>query len=291
MQPRRALERWTWSHPLPQGNDLHQLACGNGCYVALGDQRQVLWSSNAVSWQSVPVLIEASALGFLNGEFIALIDPNANALAYVSADGLHWRVREASALETSLLGAAYGQGLHARGAAISPDGMHWRAAAPEPLTKVAFGNGCFVGIYRWAPPGGAIWTSPDGIAWYVRNTGVELPLRGLAFGNGLFVAVGEDGVALTSPDGFNWTSRGRIASRDVNDLVFDGRQFVACGNRGLLLTSPDGLVWTVRAGELDDLFGVTYAGSQFVAVGDQGRPDQGICSLRAGEVAGCQRTN
>jgi len=46
---------------------------------------------------------------------------------------------------------------------------------------------------------GTILTSPDGVTWTPRTSGTSNDLNGVAYGNGTFVAVGEDGIILTSP--------------------------------------------------------------------------------------------
>ncbi|MCL5022612.1 MAG: hypothetical protein M1497_04455 [Nitrospirae bacterium] len=73
-------------------------------------------------------------------------------------------------------------------------------------------------------------TSPDGIAWTQRNSGTDLQLSGVTYGNGFFVAVG----------------------------------------LGVILTSKDGEIWTLRDSAGVDktfLFGVTYGNGTFIAVG------------------------
>jgi hypothetical protein len=45
---------------------------------------------------------------------------------------------------------------------------------------------------------GTILTSPDGVDWTQRISG-GYRLNGVAYGNGLFLAVGDDGAILTSP--------------------------------------------------------------------------------------------
>ncbi len=270
--PRRALEQWTWKAPLPQGNDLHNAAFGNGHYVAIGDQGEVVHSADGVQWERTMYSV-AGSVRFFQGEFLLLpwhYGAPWPMVAWVSPDGRDWTIREVSAQEIARADSVYGNGTYSSGAMSSTDGVHWRAAAPEQFSRIAFGNGRVVGLsYTWGL-GYGFWTSTDGFAWFLNPVSVQLPLRGLAFGNGRFVAVGEDGFAFTSVDGITWTSLGRVVSRDINDVLFDGRQFVACGNRGLLLTSTDGVAWTVRAGEREDLFGVVFAQNRFVAVGDQG---------------------
>ncbi len=268
--PRRALEHWTWRAPSPQGNDLHDLAFGNGRYVASGDEGEIIWSSNAVQWFRTPLQFAARPMEFSEGQFFVAgwrwygWVPQ---VGFLSSDGLEWHARELSPQEVRRRGAVLGRGVYTIGTSSSLDGVHWRPSAPVDFARIAYGNGRFVGLAYGLST--AIWTSTDGTAWFAGQV-LQAPLRALAFGNGIFIAAGEDGFVFTSTDGFNWTGRGRVVSRDINDVIFDGAQFVACGNRGLVSTSSDGLAWAVRAGELEDLFGVVFARDRFVAVGDQG---------------------
>jgi hypothetical protein len=55
--------------------------------------------------------------------------------------------------------------------------------------------------------GGGGGKSGVGATWTLRNLGQPHNLFGVAYGNGLFVAVGNDGTILTSPDGVSWTQR------------------------------------------------------------------------------------
>jgi len=91
-----------------------------------------------------------------------------------------------------------------------------------------------------------ILTSPDGTAWTLRNSGTSNDLRSVAYGNGLFVAVGEDGAILTSPDGASWTQRTSGTSNRLRGVTYGNGLFVAVGDRGAILTSPDGVNWTAQ---------------------------------------------
>jgi hypothetical protein len=101
-------------------------------------------------------------------------------------------------------------------------------------------------------------------------------LGAVAFGNGLYVAVGNNATITTSPDGTQWTRRdsgidlsaeGTLGLRGV---AYGGGQFVAVGF-GIVVTSPDGVNWTVRPGATTArLRSVTYGNGRFVAVGIQG---------------------
>jgi hypothetical protein len=115
-----------------------------------------------------------------------------------------------------LTAVAYGNGLFvALGGGViltSPDGVSWRAQAlpNNSLNGATYGNGTFVvvGGYSglWSSAGavgdnGTILTSRDGVSWTRRNSATFNPLNGVAYGNGLFVVVGDDSVILTSRTG------------------------------------------------------------------------------------------
>ena len=99
--------------------------------------------------------------------------------------------------------------------------------------------------------------------------------NGLAYGNGLFVAIAQTGVhrIMTSPDGITWTAR---TSSEVNGWVsvtYGNGLFVAVAYNGTnrIMTSPDGITWTVRAAtELNNWDSITYGNGLFVAVANNG---------------------
>jgi hypothetical protein len=59
----------------------------------------------------------------------------------------------------------------------------------------------------------------------------------VAYGNGLFVAVGGNGTILTSRDGVNWTEQ-TSRSNTLNSVTYGKGLFVAVGDGGTILTSP-----------------------------------------------------
>ncbi len=101
--------------------------------------------------------------------------------------------------------------------------------------------------------------------------------QSIAFGSGLFVAVGEGGEIQTSPDGVRWTARtagSGFADRFLG-ITFGLGLFVAVGEDGgdgEIQTSPDGITWTARStgGLTGDLNAVAASGSMLVAVGKDG---------------------
>lgn len=68
-----------------------------------------------------------------------------------------------------------------------------------------------------------------------------------------------------------WTSRTSGTANNLNGIVFGGTQFVAVGAAGTILTSPTGVTWTSRtSGTAEILRAIAYDGTTYVAVGDNG---------------------
>lgn len=81
-------------------------------------------------------------------------------------------------------------------------------------------------------------TSPSPGSTWTLQTSASYPLNGVAYGNGTFVAVGEDGTILTSRDGRNWTRQTSGTSKDLDGVAYGNGTFVAVGKYGTTLTSP-----------------------------------------------------
>jgi hypothetical protein len=98
----------------------------------------------------------------------------------------------------------------------------------------------------------------------------------VTYGNGTFVAVGDGGTILTSPDVASWTQR-TSGGQSLYGVAYGKGLFVAVGgysdpwsSASVILTSPDGASWTQRTSGGNALFGVTYGNGLFVVVGMYG---------------------
>ncbi len=158
----------------------------------------------------------------------------------------------------------------------------WQWASPLPtgadFTAVVHAPGIgFVAVGR----GGAAVTSQDGLAWTARGTGTNDDLLGLAYGNGLLVAVGwrrasNSPLIVTSPDGVTWTVRDsqaqRAAATGLAAVAFDGATFVALSSDGKSWISPDGIDWPDAGTPMGGAAwfqpsGAAWTGDRFIAVG------------------------
>ena len=119
-------------------------------------------------------------------------------------------------------------------------------------------------------------TSPNGINWTLRygdvgTEGVIRTVNAITHGNGLFVAVGNNGIIQTSPDGINWTERNTYLYATTGKYV--NNMFVALSSTDYH-TSSDGLNWTTNnfSGSLIQSFwkSIEYANNIFVAVSNSG---------------------
>jgi hypothetical protein len=125
-------------------------------------------------------------------------------------------------------------------------------------------EGLFVSVGR-----GTILTSPDGISWTKRTSGISNSPLGVTYGNGLFVSVGKSGTILTSTDGTTWTERTSGISEYLYGVTYGNGLFVTVGWEGTILTSSNGTSWTKRtSGTSNRLWGITYGNGLFVTVGN-----------------------
>ena len=114
-------------------------------------------------------------------------------------------------------------------------------------------------------------TSPDGIYWFKRNAVPDVYLRGITYGNDLFVGVGSNGTILISPDSINWTRQDPGTDNSLNQVSYGSDTFVVAGDNGTILTSPDGIYWTIQeSGTYKSLRTTTYGNNTFVVAGNDG---------------------
>jgi hypothetical protein len=254
------LDQWTWRNPLPQGNSLSAVACGNNQFVAVGYLGTILTSPDGITWtERTSASAEILGIAFGNNQFVAV--------GYETAwnpDIGRWQV--CGAILTSF------------------DGINWtnRALATnDALYGITYANNQFVAVgarcnYQMEPDHGAILTSPDAITWTSRDAGTTNLLSGIVYGGNLFVAVGGGGTIVTSPDGISWTSRDSRTTNFLSSIAYGNNQFVAVRNGGIgvffgdaltdVLTSADGISWTRQEGWWGGR-AVAFGKDLFVAVG------------------------
>ncbi len=263
----------------------------NGSLVAVGDNSTIITSADGITWTKRLTpgstgLLTAVAYDPMQG-FVA-VSEQTNVLV-TSVDGLSWTAHP-SGTSLSLWGvrSINGQYFALGGQAtvrLGIDPTDWRPLtinSDVSLVGIASGNDRYVAVGSYLTnPGNSprkanvAVTSADGIQFVfgepqqiIANTN---GFNNVAFGNGLFAAVGENANVQTSADGKVWISRYVSLTKSLDDIAYGGGQFVAVGANGLVVRSTDGITWIPSSsGPTTNYRGITYANGQFVAVGSAG---------------------
>jgi hypothetical protein len=288
---------------------LSHVAFGAGLFVGLPAQygsSNVLTSTDGVAWSLHDAGTTNMLLGitYSHGIFFAVGERGTVA---TSKDGLAWSAHETdpdSTLEggaiSDSLFVAVGVSGYERGTIVtSVDGLHWTPTQSTSghLHSVACGNGVWVaaggvcGRYGCTP---VLVSSSDGTNWTGRRVDpiqsqTETVFTSVAFGQGTFVAVNQDGGILTSTDGVRWQARNNVVRGHnyfgtrawVSAIVQGGDDLVAVGsyyfpyhNTTLIWSSTDGVNWTERTpaveGNSTGLASITFGKGTFIAVGATG---------------------
>jgi hypothetical protein len=200
---------WAFSYPGsfsgPEQRWLRSAAWIGTRWIAVGDRGVVMTSPDGQSWTTVS-----------NSDNISL-------------KGVEW---------TGGLAVAVGP----QGVMTSTDGTLWTwRGGPTGLTSLVWAGSATTSAGQLVAvgTGGVIYTSPDGIAWTSRESGLihHESLYGVTWTGTHFVAVGEGGVILTSRNGITWSVRNSGVKEQLNAVAWSGEKLVAVGN-GFILTSP-----------------------------------------------------
>jgi hypothetical protein len=99
------------------------------------------------------------------------------------------------------------------------------------------------GLFVAVGRNGVILTSATGETWNVQSSGTSAWLLAVTCGEGRFVAVGAAGTVLSSEDGMNWTTLASGVITDLYAVRFGSGLFVITGTDNVILTSSDGISW------------------------------------------------
>lgn len=223
------------------------------------------WKENRYS--DPPLSSGMTGVAHGNGRFVA-VGPNSTG---VSADGSVWTFQYLPAVFSKV---AFGNGrflaVGAGGvAASSLDGVHWdcRYLGANLLGDVTYGQDQFVAVGAL----GRAYLSTDGFTWTERATGGTTTLEAVAFGNGVYVAVGAS--QYTSTNGVSWQGGNLPRNQLFHDIHFAEGLFVRVGENsraGIIQSSTNGTTWITRSQLTGNsqLYGVSRIGSLWVAVGE-----------------------
>ncbi len=209
-----------WSmRMLPSGStSLHGVARSPSAWVAVGDGGTVLSSPDAITWtkRDSGTTSDLRSVTWDGSLFVAV---GTDGAVSTSADGLAW--------------------------------THQAAPTTDSFTTVGSSASIIVATtFPYAGSTSALLTSPDGVSWTPRATGIH-PFNRLIDAGGQFVGIG-DYTSAISADGLAWTTTG-VVPGIAESLVHTGTEYVAAGvdrdGSGAIFDSMDGLTWSMRAAD------------------------------------------
>ncbi|WP_426860851.1 flagellin [Cytobacillus gottheilii] len=107
--------------------------------------------------------------------------------------------------------------------------------------------------------------SNDGESWINSSPNISGELTSVTYGNGKYVAVGWDGLALISADGMNWSQQTTGTTENLTSVTYGNGKFIAAGTNEVILSSTDGVNWEQESiGALDYFHSIEFANNIFV---------------------------
>ena len=123
------------------------------------------------------------------------------------------------------------------------------------------------GVYTAVGASGSILVSTDAVTWSEAETETEATLRAVTHGAGHFVAVGGKGLILVSETGQTWEARASGSTHTLLDIKYGDGGFVAVGEGGVVVTSENALDWSAEAsGTAKAIVSLAHGNGKFVAV-------------------------
>jgi hypothetical protein len=286
---------------------LNGVTYGNDLYAVAGSGGFIRTSTDAITWdaRTSGTTVVLNEIKWLNDQFVAV---GASGTIRTSTDGTTWNARTSGTAST-LFDVDYYNGLYVvvgnTGAllnstdavtwtagnssttsnlnnvihsgsswvytanngpvGVSNDGINWNLTSRESFLRVIFGNGLFV-----ASTATGIFTSTDNTNWTNRTT-ASFNINALAYGNGLYLYAGENGILGTSTDAITWTTRTSGTESNINSIAYSDNLYSYVGDSGLIATSTDGITWQARvSGTVSNLTELNYGNGRHIAVGSSG---------------------
>lgn len=214
---------------------------GGAMFVAVGQGGVLLTSSDGLAWtiRNSGVLLDLNSVTSVDcrtGSTVVFIAAGASGIAVKSSDGVNWT---AFTIPTSQnITSAAGTG--------------------------ALGN-LAIGVFALAGGNGTFLTSDDGISWSLQAAVTTNTFRGLLHVDGEFLAVGDAGIIRC---GMAWVRRQTPTSVDLQSVAYGNGIYLAIGGNGIVLRSTDAINWSASNAGTQYLSSVTFAAGKFVAVGD-----------------------
>jgi len=286
------------AHPSGVTADLNGITFDGGNYLAGGGWDGTLLRSTGASldtWQYYKTGSNHSLRSIAyNGSNLYVAvgdgDKTTGSVLVTSSDGINWIQHDANTgypLRQVIWDSYSSQFIIVGGSQSLADGLVMTGTDGITWTHTSVGNGILhsistnnagrlvivgdcIGDVEPLPSGDGVcdqsavfWSSDNAVSW---NPASSVPtiknLRGITFGNSLFLAVGENGTILYSSDGNNWTPSSSGTTNTLHAAAWGGGQFVVAGYNTLIATTDPGISWTAGSSAVTDpLTGIATIGS------------------------------
>jgi hypothetical protein len=260
---------------------------GKNQFIAICDDGQIFSSWKGTAWKNAGSIPYASKIAFCSQMYLLL---RGNMLILMSSDGSNWSEMDMPGIVVRpyFQSITYGnrQFLATDGSftITSSDGLKWTRKYIDSITiySVTFAHNLFIGVgwmsSKKGGPTGTIVTSADGSNWKPKLSGKINILNCIAYGNNIFVAVGDSGSIFTSNEGNSWKRQSSGVITELKSVTYGKHQFVAVGANvsgnmytgGTIISSTNGSDWTFQTKIPNVLNSVAYGNGKFVAVGKSG---------------------
>ena len=283
-------------------NPIYAISYGSGKYLAAGGGGNLAYSRDGDTWTNIPpgsavtqskFSHDARGIAWGNGMFYAVGE---RGQAAYSADGQNWTGYTESIFDNVLSinviiyggGKFLAAGDSGRMMFMNDDGGWTRAAethfgndAVRALAwgRLASGENRYVAGGDGPSGNGKLCWSGDGSTWN-HSTDPAKRVNGLAYGNGVFVAVSDEGKIYRSGDGgVNWAEKYTVpGGTGLLRAVYGSGTFIAAGHNGAALVSGNGgETWTpmtVPFSTGDQISCAAYSAGRFILAGHP-YPDSG----------------
>lgn len=227
-------------------NEWYGIAYGNGKYVAVGEKGYTTTSTDGVNWTTPKTdggWKSLSGIAFGKGKFITGSSTVAGTIMS-STDGNTWTT-VANISNSSLNDFRYVNDLFFVDSANGYSYVSADGITWEQINspRLIAGIAYNNGLYVAVCYGGIIATSNDGKVWTLYTLD-NTAWQDVAYGNGKFVAIGAKGLLTTSVDGQSWATPVQVVSISWSFLIYKDGMFVAISQNGYMTTSSDGETWT-----------------------------------------------
>lgn len=258
-----------------------KISYGDNIFVAGGAySNQIRTSTDGITWVTRTAAIPASRTVlpvFGNNVWVGASGAFGGPATSTSTDAITWVTQTSNFGSTSPGDIAFGNGLFLVGMANgtahrSTDGITWvtSVSGSTSIYGVAYGN-----VWAYGANNGVIQTSTDAITWTTQTSNFGTTrITGIAYGNSLWVAVGQTGQLRTSTDAITWiTQTSNFGTTNIRIVQYANNIWIAGGESGQLRISTDAITWVTRTSN----FGTThirtfaYGNSLWVAGGYTGQ--------------------